>query len=99
MKIIRLRQIREKLWELYTSWYMAQRTNDKRRIPKANREACAAISAYAETLPPEVLGLFDSKVAPAALNSQFAGEDILPCIQILDEKIKELEDKKDKYDE
>ena len=47
-------------------------------------------------LPPVVLGLFDSKVAPAALNSQFAGDDIGPCIQVLEEKIKELDDKKNK---
>ena len=48
------------------------------------------------TLPPEVLGLFDTKVAPTALNSQFAGDDIAPCIIVLEEKIKELEDRKDK---
>lgn len=91
MNIIELKRIREKLWELYTNWYMAQRTNDGRRKEKAIRDACTDISAYAETLPPEILGLFDTKVARAALNPQFAGDDILPCIHVLDDKIKELE--------
>ena len=89
-------EIKNKLDELYTEWYIAKGWKDRRSREKKIREACAAISKYAMTLPPEVLGLFDSKVAPAALNSQFAGDDIGPCITVLEEKIKELEDKKDK---
>jgi len=83
--------IKEKLYELYTNWYLANRSKDLRSRDKRIREACETISNYANTLPPEALGLFDTKVAPAALNPQFAGEDILPCIQVLEEKIIELE--------
>ena len=62
---------------------MAQRTKDKRRISKAKQDACTAISVFAEALPPEVLGLFDSKVAPVALNPQFAGETSSPVYRFL----------------
>ena len=88
--------IKRKLEELYTNWYIANGWKDKRSRDKKIREACSAISEYAKTLPPEVLGLFDTKVARAALNPQFAGDDIGPCIQVLEEKIKELDDIKDK---
>jgi len=88
--------IKKRLEELYTEWYIAKGWKDKRNREKKIREVCTAISEYAMTLPPEVLGLFDRKVAPAALNSQFAGEDIGPCIIVLENKIKELEEKKDK---
>lgn len=82
--------IKNRLEELYTEWYTANRCKDLRSRDKRIRAACAAIGNYADTLPPEVLGLFDTKVARAALSPQFAGEDILPCIQVLEEKIKEL---------
>ena len=87
---------KEKIGGIYTELYMAKGWKDRRSREKKIREVCSAISKYAMTLPPEVLGLFDTKVAPAALNSQFAGDDIGPCITVLEEKIKELEDKKDK---
>ena len=82
--------IKKRLEELYAEWYRANRCKDLRSRNKRIREACTAISNYAGTLPSEVLGLFDSKVARAALSPQFAGDDILPCIQVLEEKIKEL---------
>ena len=94
MEIDELLCIKKRLEELYTEWYIAKGWKDKRSREKKIREACSAISKYAMTLPPELLGLFDTKVAPAALNSQFAGDDIGPCIIVLEEKIKELEDKK-----
>lgn len=92
MEIEELLRIKKKLEELYTKLYIAKGWTDRRSRDKKIREACAAISEYALTLPPEVLGLFDTKVAPAALNSQFAGDDIGPCIQVLEERIKELQD-------
>ena len=96
MEIDELLWIKKRLEELYTEWYIAKGWKDRRSREKKIREACSAINKYAMTLPPEVLGLFDTRVAPAALNSQFAGDDIGPCIIVLEEKIKELEDKKDK---
>lgn len=96
MEIEELLLIKKRLEELYTEWYIAKGWKDKRSREKKIREACTAISEYAVTLPPEVLGLFDSKVAPDALNSQFASEDIGPCIIVLEEKIKELEKNKGK---
>ena len=96
MEIDELLLIKKRLEELYTEWYIAKGWKDRRNREKKIREACSAISKYAMTLSPEILGLFDTKVAPAALNSQFAGDDIGPCIIVLEEKIKELEDKKDK---
>lgn len=82
--------IKNRLEELHAEWHMANRCKDLRSRNKRIREACTAIGNYADTLPPEVLGLFDTEVARAALNPQFAGDDILPCIQVLEEKIKEL---------
>lgn len=96
MEIDELLWIKKRLEELYTEWYIAKGWKDKRSREKKIREVCTAISKYAEKLPSEILGLFDSKVAPAALNSQFAGEDIGPCIIVLEDTIKELEDKRDK---
>ena len=81
-------EIKNRLEELHTEWYIAMGWKDKRSREKKIREASAVISRYAVTLPPEVLGLFDTKVARAALNPQFAGDDIGPCIKILDEIIK-----------
>lgn len=98
MEIEELIWIRKRLEELYTECYIANGWKDKRSYEKKIREACTAISKYAMNLSPEVLGLFDSdsKVALDALNSQFASEDIRPCIIVLEEKIKELDDKKNK---
>ena len=96
MEIDELLWIKKRLEEFYTEWYIAKGWKDKRSREKKIREVCTSISKYAMNLPPVVLGLFDSKVAPAALNSQFAGDDICPCIQVLEEKIKELDDKKNK---
>lgn len=87
-----LLEIKDRMNELYTQWYTASSWNDKRSREKKKREACVAISKYSETLPPEILGLFDSEVAYAALNPQFAGDDIGPCIRVLEKKIKEIED-------
>ena len=84
-------EIKNRLEELYTEWYIAKGWKDKRSRNKKIREASAAISRYAVTLPPEVLGLFDTKVACAALNPQFAGDDIGPCIKVLEEEIKKME--------
>lgn len=94
MEIDDLILIKKRLEELYTEWYIAKGWKDRRSREKKIREACTAIGEYAMTLPPEVLGLFDTKVAPAALNSQFAGDDIGPCIIVLEDLIKELEDNK-----
>ena len=89
-RIEELKWIRQELNDLYANWYAAQRCNDKRRRNKMIREACAAISSYAKTLPSDVLGLFDAKVALDALCFQFAGDDIGRCIKVLDEEIKNL---------
>ncbi len=96
MEIEELLLIKKRLEELYTELYMAKGWKDRRSRERKIRNACTAISEYAMTLSPEVLGFFDSKVALDALNSQFAGDDICPCIQVLEEKIKELDDKKNK---
>ena len=96
MDIEELLRIKKRLEELYTELYIAKGWTDRRSRDKKIREACTAISEYAETLPPEVLGLFDVNVAPAALNPQFAGDDIGPCIIVLEKKINELEDNKKK---
>lgn len=79
--------IKTRLESLSTQWYIASRLKDKRSRHKKIHEAAVAISTYADTLPPEVLGLFDTKVAPAALNVQFAGDDINKCIEVLEELI------------
>lgn len=84
-------KIKNRLEDLHTKWYIAMSWKDKRSREKMIREASAAISRYADTLPPEVLGLFDTKVARAALNPQFAGDDIGPCIKVLEEEIKKME--------
>lgn len=96
MEIEELLLIKKRLEELYTELYMAKGWKDRRSRERKIRDAYTAISEYAMTLSPEVLGLFDSKVAPAALNTQFASEDIRPCIIVLEEKIKELENNKGK---
>lgn len=83
--------IKNRLEELYLDWYTAQCCKDKRRRHKMIHDACVAISNYADTLPPEILGLFDTKVAPAALNVQFAGDDIADCIKVLDEMISKMD--------
>ena len=80
--------IKTRLESLSTQWYIASRWKDKRGRHKKMHEAAVAISTYADTLPPEVLGLFDTKVAPAALNAQFAGDDINKCIEVLEEEIR-----------
>ena len=96
MEIEELLLIKKRLEELYTELYMAKGWKDRRSRERKIRDACTAISEYAMTLSPEVLGLFDRKVALDALNSQFASEDIRPCIIVLEEKIKELENNKGK---
>ena len=80
--------IKARLEALSTQWYIASRWKDKRSRHKKMHDAALAISTYADTLPPEVLGLFDTKVAPAALNTQFAGDDINKCIEVLEEQIR-----------
>ncbi len=92
MELESILAIRKRLEELQTDWYIANSWKDKRSRHRKIREASVAISNYADTLPPEILGLFDIKVASAALNSQFAGDDIGPCIDVLEEIIKEMKD-------
>ncbi len=86
-------KIKERLEELNIEWNIASNWKDKRSRHNKIREVSVAISNYADTLPPEVLGLFDIEVAPAAFNSQFAGEDIGKCIVVLEEMINQLEDR------
>lgn len=79
-----------RLEELSAEWYTAVNWKDKRSRRRRMHDAAIAISNYADTLPPEILGLFDVEVERGALNAQFAGDDIGPCIDVLDERIKEL---------
>ena len=90
MNIDYLMLIKSRLEELHTKWYIASSCKDRRSRHKKMHEASVAISNYADTLPSELLGLFDTKVERAALNSQFAGDDIGPCIDVLEEIIKEM---------
>ena len=83
--------IKSRLEEMHTKWYIASTWKDKRSRHKKMHEVSVAISDYANTLPPEVLGLFDTKVERAALSSQFAGDDIGSCIDVLEDVIKEME--------
>ena len=85
--------IKKRLEELYTQWYIASTWKDKRSRHRKIHEASVAISNYADTLPPEILGLFDVEVERGALNAQFAGDDIGPCIDVLEKRIKELGNK------
>ena len=68
-----LLMIKNRLEELYTEWYIANRCKDLRSRNKRIRDACVAIGNYADSLLPEVLGLFDTKVALSELSPQFAG--------------------------
>ena len=88
-----LLRIKKRLEELHTQWYIASIWKDKRSRHRKICEASVAISNYADTLPPEILGIFDIEVARGALNAQFAGDDIGCCIDVLDEKINELSNK------
>ena len=86
-------KIKERLEELNIEWNIASNWKDKRNRQSKIREVSVTISNYADTLPPEVLGLFDIEVAPAALNSQFAGDDIGKCIVVLEEIINQLDNR------
>lgn len=90
MEIERLLAIKQRLEKLQADWCIANSWKDKRSRHRKIREASVAISNYADTLPSEILGLFDIKVSPAALNSQFAGDDIGPCIEVLEELIQDM---------
>ena len=85
-----LLRIKMRLEDLSVEWYTAVNWKDKRSRRRRMHDASIAISNYAETLPSEILGLFDVEVERGALNAQFAGDDIGPCIDVLDERIKEL---------
>lgn len=86
-----LLRIKKRLEELSAEWYTAVNWNDKRSRRRRMHDASIAISNYADTLPPEILGLFDIEVERGALNAQFAGDDIGPCIDVLEKKIKEMD--------
>ena len=62
-----LLRIKKRLEELHTQWYIASIWKDKRSRHRKICEASVAISNYADTLPPEILGLFDIEVARGAL--------------------------------
>jgi hypothetical protein len=86
-----LLRIKKRLEELSAEWYTAVNWNDKRCRRRRMHDASIAISNYADTLPPEILGLFDIEVERGALNAQFAGDDIGSCIDVLEKKIKEMD--------
>lgn len=88
-----LLRIKMRLEELSVEWYTAVNFKDKRSRRRRIYDTSLAISNYADILPPEILGLFDIEVKRGALNAQFAGDDIGPCIDVLDERIKELSNK------
>ena len=62
--------------KLYTNYYMATRTNDQRSLDKKKYDAQLAIYNFAQTLPSELLGMFDKEISPGALSVQFADEDV-----------------------
>lgn len=78
-------QIVRDLEELRIKLLLAESTTDKRRCDKCIREAKTAIADYARSLPSEVLGYLDTKVASSALNYQWVRDDIGPCIKALKE--------------
>lgn len=84
-----LLRIKMRLEELSAEWYTAVNWKDKRSRRKRMHDVSVAISDYADTLPPEILGLFDIEIERGALNAQFAGDDIGPCIEVLEKIIKE----------
>ncbi|MBR1593741.1 MAG: hypothetical protein IJ659_03085 [Alloprevotella sp.] len=85
-----LLSIKSKLEDLYTSYYLAQRTKDGRRREKNIREARQAISDYSQTIPTEIMASFYREVGANALNYQHA-DDIPECLGILDKLIKEYD--------
>lgn len=85
-----LKMIIADLEELWSHFYLAKGTRDKRSREKNIREAKRAISDYASGLPSEVLGYLDTEVAPSALNYQWVEDDIGKCIKALKVWMKEL---------
>ena len=82
--------VKTKLEDLYTSYYIALRTKDGRSREKNIREARQAISDYSQTIPTEVMDVFNREVGANALNFQHA-DDISDCLTILDKLIKKYD--------
>lgn len=85
-----LLRIKKRLEELYTQWYIASTWKDRRSRRRKIHEVSVAISNYADTLPPDILGLFDTEVERGALNAQFAGDDIGHSIEVLENEINRI---------
>ncbi len=82
---------KDKLEELSNNYGLACQTRDKRSLSKRKYDAQMAIYNFAQTLPSELLGMFDMEIAPGALSVQFAGEDVDECIKLLEREIKAMD--------
>jgi len=80
-----------RLEELSNNYGLACQTRDKRSLSKKKYDAQLAIYNFAQTLPSELLGMFDMEISPGALSVQFAGEDVDKCIKILEREIKAMD--------
>lgn len=71
-----------RLEELNEELLLANNTKDRRRRDKAVRDAKMDIANYAESIPIELMEVFNNQIGANSLNYQHAG-DISQCIDIV----------------